>query len=291
MKTNPHPTSHIPPSHESSNPPIHQSTARPRRGPQFDRRTTWERLSLIDEWIASGTYPSTGLMARKLGVTARTVTRDLEFMKKTRKLPIQYDERRYGFYYAKDTRGFPKAPITQAGIFAIMVAHKSVAQYHGTPFEKPLRAAFQQLTGQLDNRQLHSIANLGDVLSFRPFAPEDSDLRMFKTVTKALAERRELQFRYRNWGDKRVIPRRLQPYHLVCFDTRWYMVGYDLAQRAVRTFALSRLCQPQLLKRRFTRPRRFDPDDYFKGSLGVMKGESDKTYEVVIEFDACGTDL
>jgi hypothetical protein len=30
------------------------------RGPSFDRRTTWERLCQIDEWIASGTYPGAG---------------------------------------------------------------------------------------------------------------------------------------------------------------------------------------------------------------------------------------
>ena len=34
---------------------------------------------------------------------------------------------------------------------------------------------------QLDNRELHSITDLGDAVSFRPFAPEDSDLRAFKT--------------------------------------------------------------------------------------------------------------
>src|SRR6266850_6377268 len=174
---------------------INSQFRRSRRGPRLDRRTTWERLSQIDDWIASGTYPSRRSMALKLGVAERTVARDLHFMKTKRKLPIGYDPRRFGFYYSKDVRGFPKAPMTQADIFAIMVAHKAVAQYHGTPFEKPLRAAFQKLTGQLDNRELHSITNLGDAVSFRPFAPEDSDLAVFKTVTKALADRCELRFR------------------------------------------------------------------------------------------------
>ena len=230
-------------------------------------------------------------MALKLGVAERTVARDLHFMKTKRKLPIGYDPRRFGFYYSKDVRGFPKAPMTQADIFAIMVAHKAVAQYHGTPFEKPLRAAFQKLTGQLDNRELHSIANLGDVISFRPLAPEDSDSRIVNTVAKAVADRRELCFRYRKGGDSRLIPRRLQPYHLVSCDNRWYMLGYDVHCRSVRTFLLSRICQPRVCKRRFVRPRRFHPDDYFKGCLGVMKGDGDRTYEVIIELDAFGTDL
>ncbi len=274
-----------PPSlHQSINPLTHR-----RRGPVFDRRTTWERLAQIDDWIASGTFPNTRSMALKLGVTERTVTRDLEHLKNNRKLPIKYDPRRYGFYYSQSVRGFPKTPMTEADIFAIMVAHKSVAQYRGTPFEKPLRVAFQKLTGQLDNRQLHSVANLRDILSFRPLAPEDSDLRLFKTITKAIAECRELQFRYRNYADNRVIPRTVQPYHLVCFDSRWYLVGYAIHRRQVQTYSLSRLCDPKLRKKTFKRPNNFDPDKYFGGSIGVMKG--DAHHEVIIDFDRAGADL
>jgi proteasome accessory factor B len=262
---------------------------RRRRGPNHDRRTTWERLSLIDDWIRAGKYPNARGMALKLGVAERTVMRDLEFMKNKRGLPIEYDPRRYGFYYSKPVDGFSKAPVSEADIFAILVAHKAVAQYHGTPFEKPLRLAFQKLIGQLDNRELHSITNLGEAVSFRPFAPEDSDLRAFKTITRALADRRVLSFKYRNWGQNTVLTREMQPYHLTCFDNRWYLVGYDLARGGLRTFALSRLCDPELTRRRFARPRKFDPEKYLAGSLGVMKGGDD--YEVVIEFDACGRDL
>jgi predicted DNA-binding transcriptional regulator YafY len=270
-------TIHHPPS------TIHSSRVR------HDRRTTWERLSQIDDWIRAGGYPNARSMARKLGVTQRTVMRDLKFMKENRHLPIEYDPRKYGFYYSKPVDGFSKAPMSQADIFAIMVAHKAIAQHHGTPFEKPLRLAFQRLTGQLDNRELHSVTNLGGALSFRPFAPEDNDLRSFKIITRALAERRELRFRYRNWGDNRVIPRRVQPYHLTCFDNRWYLLAHDVSRGNVRTYALCRLSEPALTRQRFPRPRNFDPDKYLNGSLGVMKG--DHNYEVVIEFDRCGTDL
>jgi proteasome accessory factor B len=262
---------------------------RGRRGPVFDRRTTWERLSQIVDWIDSGTYPNCRGMALKLGVTERTVTRDIEHLKTKRRLPIRYDPRRYGFYYTQPVRGFPKTPMTEAEIFGIMVAHKAVAQYRGTPFEKPLRVAFRKLTGQLDDRQLHSIANLRGVLSFRPFAPEDSDLRLFKTITKALADRHELRFRYRNHADNRVIPRTVRPYHLLCFDGRWYLIGHALERNCVRTYALTRIRDPRVLKKKFPHPRKFDIDEHFKHSLGVMKG--DQNHQVVIEFDRAGADL
>src|SRR3954453_821876 len=102
-----------------------------RRGPHLSRRTTWERLSVIDDLLRAGRYPSAKSMALKLGVTERTITRDINFLKTERGLPIEYDPRRYGFFYAKPVDGFSKSPMSEAEIFAILAAHKSVAQYHG----------------------------------------------------------------------------------------------------------------------------------------------------------------
>jgi predicted DNA-binding transcriptional regulator YafY len=67
----------------------------------------------------------------------------------------------------------------------------------GTPFQKSLRMAFEKLTGQLGKEEQYSLANLDGALLFRPFAPEDTDLRVFEIVTRGLTERRALKFRYR----------------------------------------------------------------------------------------------
>jgi len=257
--------------------------------PRLDRRTTWERLSQIDDWLRAGGYPNTRTMARRLGVTERTVTRDLQFLKTKRGLPIEYDPHKYGFYYAKPVTGFPKTPLSEADISAMLVAHKGIAQYGGTPFEKPLRAACQKLVSLFDHRGLHSLRALGDALSFRPFAPEASDPRTFRLIARALAERRVLMFNYRNRGKKTVLTRRAHPYHIVCFDNRWYLLAFDLVRNSVRTFALCRLTRPQLTRKRFDAPKKFDTAKYLRGSIGMMKGEYD--YEVVIELDAFGADL
>ena len=42
--------------------------------------------------------------------------------------------------------------MTEAEIFVLLVADKAIAQYHCTSLQKPLRMAFEKLTGQLGNR-------------------------------------------------------------------------------------------------------------------------------------------
>src|ERR1017187_9144854 len=127
-----------------------------------------DRMRRIHEGIKGGKYPNAVTMGKDLEVVDRTVKRDIEFMRDRYGLPIAYDEERYGYYYTKPVDRFPVAAMTEAEMFALLVADKAIAQYHGTPFQKPLRIAFRKLTGQLDGREQYSLENLGLALSFRP---------------------------------------------------------------------------------------------------------------------------
>jgi proteasome accessory factor B len=185
-------------------------------------------------------------MAKEFGVSVRTVKRDIEFMQSRHGLPIKYDQKRWGFYYDKPVDGFPRTPMTEMEIFAMFVAHKAVAQYHGTPFEKPLRVAFQKLTAQLDSQELYSLGNLGDALSFRPIALEDANFRIFQMLTRALRERRVVAFNYRKCGEREVMARRVRPYHLACIDNRWYLFAHDLDRRTYATWYEMNGCRSAL---------------------------------------------
>jgi proteasome accessory factor B len=149
--------------------------------------------------------------------------------------------------------------------------------------------AFKKLTGQLDSATKYSLGNLDEALSFRPFAPEDSDLETFELLTRALKERRVLRFQYRNLDTEKAQGRVVHPYHLACVDGHWYLFAFDVKRQAMRTFALPRLKSPELTAERFTIPKKFNLNEYLKGSFNVFKGTDD--YEVVIDFDSWGADL
>jgi predicted DNA-binding transcriptional regulator YafY len=89
-------------------------------------------------------------------VSLRKVKRDIEYMQDTKRLPIEYDRQRHGFYYSPSVKDFPSAQMPEAEIFARLLAHKAIAQYHGTPFQRPLEMAFKKLSGQLDRTERYS---------------------------------------------------------------------------------------------------------------------------------------
>jgi predicted DNA-binding transcriptional regulator YafY len=133
------------------------------------------------------------------------------------------------------------------------------------------------------------MGNLDEALSFQPFAPERTDLEVFRVIFQGLQARRAVKFQYKNLGAARFKQRLAHPYHLACIENRWYLFAFDVKRQAMRTFALTRLREPQLTGVSFERPKDFDLEEYLRGSFKVYKGSGD--FEVVIEFDAWASDL
>jgi proteasome accessory factor B len=222
-------------------------------------------------------------------VHSRTATRDLEFMRDRLRLPLAFDWGRRGYYYTRPVEHFPLMPMSESEIFSLLVAHKAIAQYQGTPFERPLTTAFRKLAGQLDTQAEYTIGNPDELLSFRPLAPDITDVEDFEILTRALKQRRALAFRYRNLGAGESKRRHVHPYHLACIDNHWYLFAHDLGRKAMRTFVLTRMSDLEITGERFSAPRKFNVNDYLKGAFQSFTGQGD--YEVVVEFDRWATDL
>ncbi len=235
-------------------------------------------------------YPNCTTLAKEFELCIRTVVRDLDFMRDRLQLPIEWDAQKNGYYYSRNVDQFPQVPMNEAETFALLVAQKAIAQYHGTPFQKPLEAAFRRLTGQLDQTVRFSMGSIEQVLSFRPFAPDDADLKIFETLTRALRERTVLELLYRNRGASAGQLREVHPYHLACIDNHWYLLAFDLKRNDLRTFSLTRMQKAQLGRRQFTMAKGFDASDYLRHSFGVFKGDAEGDYEVVVDFDAWAAD-
>jgi proteasome accessory factor B len=261
----------------------------PKVQPQIYSRAPMERMLRIHQLIQNQEYPNCSKLAGEFELCTRTVKRDLDFMKYRLDLPIEFDAFRNGYHYTRPVEQFPGTAVTEAEMFALLVAHKAITQYSGTPFQQPLETAFRKLTGQLDQSVRFTLGNLDDVLSFRPFAPEDADLEAFQIITRALQARRGLRFLYRNLGTPKAQRRHVHPYHLACIENHWYLFAFDLKRQDMRTFLLTRLRRPELTDEHFTMSKKFDLNEYLRGSFSVFKGGDD--YEIVIDFDAWAADL
>ena len=247
-----------------------------------------ERMMRIHRLIENKEYPNCSKMAREFEMSVRTVKRDVDFMKTRLDMPIEFDVRRNGYHYTEPVPHFPQMPISEADTFALFIASKAIEQYRGTPLQRMLEATFRKVTGQLDQSVRFSLGSLNGVLSFRPFAPGDAELKDFNLLMRGVSEWRAVKFMYRNRGQVKAQQRHVRPYHIACVDNQWCLFAFDVDRKAMRTFVLARLSKPAFTGRRFEVSKKFDLNEYLRGSLGLFKGQDD--FEVAVELDAWAAD-
>src|SRR5947209_4748055 len=246
-------------------------------------RPPLERMMRLHGALKARKFPNCQKIAAELEVSAKTIQRDIDFMRYRLGLPIDYHPQEFGFYYTEPVTAFPNIEVSEGEITALLVAQKALAQYKGTPFERPLHSAFRKLTDGLKHRESFSWHDLEDAISFRSAGASISDLELFETVSKGVLRQVELEFEYRKLESAGYEMRRVRPYHLGCLENQWYLFADDLERRQVRTFALPRMRKVRLTTKGFRRPADFSIARILSGSFGVYS--TGKNQRIRIEFD------
>lgn len=216
-------------------------------------------------------FPNCQKLARQLEVSSKTIQRDLEFMRYQLGLPIEYDQLHFGFVYTEPVSSFPSVQVTEGEVVALFVAQKALQQYRGTPFEKPLRSAFEKIGHGLRDKFTFTWSDLDAAISFRSAGHSVNDLETFEALSGAVLRSEELTFAYRKLRGSRAETRRVRPYHLGCVENQWYLFAFDLDRDQLRTFALPRVCSPRRTGARFRRPTDFSITRFLDSSFGVFQ--------------------
>jgi proteasome accessory factor B len=247
------------------------------------------RMLRIHGLLQRGDFPNCFTIATELEVSQKTIQRDIEFMRDRMSLPIEYDALERGYRYSRPVTSFPGVAMSEAELFALLVAQKSLEQYKGTAFEKPLRAAFKKMADTLGGEERVSFSELAEAVSFRPVGYAIQELGVFEILSRAVVGHVTVEFDYHKLRGSKPERRRIEPYHLGCMDNQWYLIGNDLVRGKVRTFALSRLSSPKLLARKFQRPADFSVRGMLEGSFSAF--ETPKPSRVVLRLDPFGARL
>jgi predicted DNA-binding transcriptional regulator YafY len=113
-------------------------------------------------------------------------------------------------------------------------------------------------------------------------------MAVFEALSRALKNRREVEFDYRRPGSTRPISRRVEPYHIAFRNSSCYLIGHDVRKKALRQYALPRMANVTVRSERFVVPDDFSVEKFFQGAFGVQGGRQGGTgdYLVRIQFDA-----
>ncbi|HXC99101.1 MAG TPA: WYL domain-containing protein [Verrucomicrobiae bacterium] len=245
-------------------------------------RPPLERMLRIHQAIQAGNHPNATKLAQEMEVSAKSIHRDLEFMRDRLDLPLEYDAAHGGYHYTEAVSAFPTLQITEGELFALLVAEKALQQYRGTNFEKPLLSAFKKMSASLPDTISLNLADWEQSISFRTRAEPVVNLEIFDALGKATAQRQQLELTYRKAGQREPELRVVDPYHLANINGEWFMFAFDHLRQDVRTFVPARIKAMRPTGKTFARPQKFSLEKRLRDSFGVYSAQGE--FQVVIRF-------
>jgi proteasome accessory factor B len=211
-------------------------------------------------------------------------------------LPIEFDYARGGYYFTRPINDLPLFQLTESELVSVFVAQKALEAYRGTPFEQPLRTAFQKLQAAAsDPGKKVSISweDIGSGISFRHFGAYLPDMTIFGELAKAIQAEREVEFDYKKLDAKAFEKRTVEPWHLACVSGQWYLLGYDSGRSARRIFVLSRMQNVSIVARAFSNPRPGEEDirQLFQNSFQIWQSENGRLERITLRFSGRAAQL
>ena len=194
-------------------------------------------------------------VAERVGMSVRTVYRDLRAIDEEIGVPVWADGGRWGIDQEKAF--LPPLKLTQGEAMAVVLSARLMVRY-ADKYDPDLAAAFEKLEQGLPPALAEHVERTLDVLSK---APRDEHFSAnVRLLTKAWAERRVVSIDYEpGHYDRGPAPRRatVRPYLIEpSLQTHaLYLIGFDEERGAIRTFKIERIRAAALT------PRTFEPPD------------------------------
>ena len=214
----------------------------------MDERGTTERVLTLLGLLQQRRAWSGPELADRLGVTARTVRRDVERLR-TLGYPVHAALGVGGGY--RLGRGQDLPPLLLDDEEAIATAVSLLAGAAAGSGDAALRA-LTKLDQVLPTRLRHEVRTLSGSVEFFGAGRTPVDPEVLITLAGACRDEVEAGFDYPSGGTPR--PRRVEPHRLVASDRRWYLLAYDLDRDDWRTFRVDRMTAVAARTWRF-RPR------------------------------------
>lgn len=197
-------------------------------------------LSLLQtprEW--SGT-----VLAERLGVTTRTIRRDIERLRELG-YPVQATMGAEGGYRLVAGTAMPPLLLDDEEAVAIAVGLRASAGLAVQGIEEASVRALTKLEQVLPSRLRRRVAALGRATEpmFQP-AEARVDPENLAVLAAAVANRERVRFGYRA-ADGAESKRLTEPHKLVSAGRRWYLVAFDVDRDDWRIFRVDRVAEPR----------------------------------------------
>jgi predicted DNA-binding transcriptional regulator YafY len=197
-------------------------------------------------------------LADRLGVSGRTVRRDIERLRDLG-YPVESATGPAGGYQLRAGAAMPPLLLDDEEAIAIAVGLRTAARASVSGIEETAVRALVKLEQVLPAHLRRRVTALGSALIAPPLGGPTVEPQHLTVIAAACRDSECLRFAYRN-RDGEESRRLVEPHSLVNLGRRWYLVAWDRQRADWRTFRVDRLRAPAAAGARFA-PRRLPAKD------------------------------
>ena len=230
------------------------------------------RVLTVLEVLQARDYVSGAELAERLEVDLRTVQRYIVRLKDL-SIPVESSRGVGGAYRLKPGFRLPPLLLTNEEAFALSLGLHSLRQVGLSAFAPATEGALAKLRRVLPEALRESVSTVDDVVAIEP-GPwvVTTSVEYLIRAASAIRGGRRIRFDYESREGARS-HRQIEPYAVMHTDGRWYLIGYCLSRRAMRTFRLDRVSNLQIGAGTFRRPADFDARSYMQQSMAFFEAQ------------------
>ncbi|MDM5186375.1 WYL domain-containing protein [Bacillus sp. DX4.1] len=215
--------------------------------------------------LSSGKKITAKQISEKLEMNIRTVYRYIDTLS-TSGVPIISDTGHNGGYTLLNN--FIEAPLffdfeEQTSLFHAAVFAEEARYYGGEALNRAISKLSKYSNQEQEtkiNQHLTSLEVISRLssLSMEPF---------LKELEQAVADGYSVKILYHKSGEEQSKYRLFDPYRIIYWNNKWYVIGFCHLRNDIRSFRVDRIESLMLTESKFNRPENFSARDFFMKNL------------------------
>ena len=217
-------------------------------------------------------------MAQEVGVTERTIRRDLEVFKEVG-FPLEetVGQRGRKTWRVKTTPNQPQMSFSFDEALALYLGRRFLEPLAGTVFWESAQRAFRKIRAALSSSAIAYLDRIAARIHHTVVGASDYSRKaeLIDQLMVGIEDSRAVFITYQSLRATEAVTYDVYPYGLTYHRGSLYLVGWAPDHEQIRHWKVDRVEGAELTPIRFQRPEGFNLEEHFKGSFGVYEGGGD----------------
>ncbi|PFG14675.1 helix-turn-helix transcriptional regulator [Bacillus sp. es.036] len=233
--------------------------------------------------LRSGEKITAKQISEKLEMNIRTVYRYIDTIS-TSGVPIISEPGHNGGYTLLNN--FIEAPLffdfeEQTSLYHAAVFAEEAGYYGGEALNRAISKLSKYSNQEQETKINQHLTSLEVISRLSSLSIEP----LLKELEQAVADGYSVKILYHKSSEKQLNDRLVDPYRIIYWNNKWYVIGFCHLRNDIRSFRVDRIESLMLTENKFNRPENFSAHDFFIKSLLPTVEDKEEGISFVISGD------